>query len=148
MNLDVKNLAFGAVGETDDFDIDSGKYQITEDFFVTSLKGKIKLTRLEDSILAKFLGEFNSKLCCDRCLEDYKYSQRFEFSREYFLGGFREDEEDLLVSKNFEVDITEPIREEILLSLPFKKICEETCKGLCVHCGKNLNTGKCKCGKV
>lgn len=43
------------------------------------------------------------------------------------------------------VDITEDMREDILLNLPHFPLCSETCKGLCVHCGKNLNDGPCGC---
>jgi len=26
-----------------------------------------------------------------------------------------------------------------------KHLCKEDCKGICQHCGKNLNDGPCKC---
>ena len=32
-----------------------------------------------------------------------------------------------------------------MLSLPFKVLCQEDCKGLCKECGINLNTGECNC---
>jgi uncharacterized protein len=44
-----------------------------------------------------------------------------------------------------EVDITEDIREALVLSLPHFPLCDENCKGLCVQCGKNLNDGPCGC---
>jgi uncharacterized protein len=37
------------------------------------------------------------------------------------------------------------LREQVLLALPLKITCREDCKGLCVHCGKNLNEEKCSC---
>jgi len=37
------------------------------------------------------------------------------------------------------------LREQMLLALPLKVTCREDCKGLCVHCGKNLNEGRCSC---
>jgi uncharacterized protein len=37
------------------------------------------------------------------------------------------------------------LREQVLLALPLKVTCREDCKGLCVHCGKNLNEGPCSC---
>lgn len=46
-----------------------------------------------------------------------------------------------------EVDITEDVREELLLALPDYIHCSEGCKGLCCHCGANLNDGPCECGK-
>jgi len=37
------------------------------------------------------------------------------------------------------------LREQILLAVPLKAICKEDCRGLCPHCGKNLNAGQCSC---
>jgi uncharacterized protein len=44
-----------------------------------------------------------------------------------------------------EVDVTEDLREAILLKLPHFLLCSESCRGLCVQCGKNLNEGACGC---
>jgi uncharacterized protein len=40
------------------------------------------------------------------------------------------------------------VREQVLLSLPSRTLCESVCKGLCQHCGINLNTATCDCGKA
>ncbi len=37
------------------------------------------------------------------------------------------------------------IREQVLLAAPLKVICREDCRGLCPHCGKNLNLEQCSC---
>ncbi len=37
------------------------------------------------------------------------------------------------------------LREQVLLALPLKVTCREDCKGLCLHCGKNLNEEQCSC---
>ena len=44
-----------------------------------------------------------------------------------------------------EVDITEDIREALVLSLPHSPLCSGDCKGLCVQCGRDLNDGPCGC---
>ena len=44
-------------------------------------------------------------------------------------------------------DLTEQIREEILLAFPMRFQCKEKCKGLCGSCGADLNEEKCSCGK-
>jgi uncharacterized protein len=40
------------------------------------------------------------------------------------------------------------VREQVLLSLPGRTLCKEDCKGLCPHCGQNLNNGTCSCEKA
>ena len=43
------------------------------------------------------------------------------------------------------VDITEDLREEILLHVPAFAVCSADCKGMCPQCGVNLNKGSCDC---
>ena len=43
------------------------------------------------------------------------------------------------------VDVTEDIREDILVNLSPFPLCSDTCRGLCPQCGKNLNEGSCSC---
>ena len=40
------------------------------------------------------------------------------------------------------------VREQVLLSLPERSLCTETCKGLCAHCGGNLNEADCGCNQA
>jgi uncharacterized protein len=46
------------------------------------------------------------------------------------------------------VALEEILREQILLALPIKAVCRDECKGMCPQCGKNLNTGECRCEAV
>ena len=57
--------------------------------------------------------------------------------------GFLRDYSDILEVE--EVDVTEALREAIILELPHFPLCDEGCKGLCPHCGKDLNEGPCGC---
>ena len=43
------------------------------------------------------------------------------------------------------LDLTEEIREAIILALPGYPVCRETCQGLCMACGANLNKAPCVC---
>lgn len=45
------------------------------------------------------------------------------------------------------VDITDDIREEILLQIPERFKCTGDCRGLCPGCGANLNDEPCRCNK-
>jgi uncharacterized protein len=37
------------------------------------------------------------------------------------------------------------LREQVLLAVPIKTVCSESCKGLCPQCGQNFNLGTCEC---
>ena len=75
------------------------------------------------------------KACCARCTQI--------FSTTVSDSGFLRDYSDLQGME--EVDVTEDLREAIILNLPRFPLCEETCKGLCPQCGKDLNEGPCGC---
>lgn len=43
------------------------------------------------------------------------------------------------------LDLTPMLREQMLLAIPARGLCEEACLGLCPSCGANLNRGRCGC---
>jgi uncharacterized protein len=73
-------------------------------------------------------------LRCSRCVRDFKQPVRVE----QFV--FHQE----LHGEDF-VDLTASMREDIILELPQRALCAEDCKGLCPHCGKDLNKGSCRC---
>ena len=43
------------------------------------------------------------------------------------------------------VDLTEIVRQHLLLTLPIAPRCRDDCRGLCPTCGADLNAGHCAC---
>jgi uncharacterized protein len=43
------------------------------------------------------------------------------------------------------VDLSEIIRQQLVLALPIAPRCREECRGLCPSCGADLNAGRCAC---
>ena len=43
------------------------------------------------------------------------------------------------------IDLTAAVREEVILGLPRYLVCRDDCRGLCPHCGQDLNAGPCDC---
>lgn len=50
-----------------------------------------------------------------------------------------------LESDHESIDLTDDLREDILLALPANWVCAESCKGVCVRCGANRNRQSCAC---
>ncbi len=73
---------------------------------------------------------------CNRCLKKYDYP--VEVGDYCFAVGVKGDET---------VDLTDSIREDIILSLPMKRLCSQNCKGLCPICGRDRNVSACNCRK-
>ncbi len=96
---------------------------------------QLHLSRVSNGILSKGTATTTLRCRCDRCLEIFDYELRVED-----ICHFDEDvQEDIL-------DLTAPIREDILIAFPQHTVCRETCGGLCLQCGQNLNAGTCSCG--
>ena len=43
------------------------------------------------------------------------------------------------------IDLDVLVFEQVLLQIPIKPLCKDDCKGLCPHCGINLNVASCGC---
>jgi uncharacterized protein len=94
------------------------------------------------------------QLDCGRCLEPFEVSVDSPFELRYVPHventgeGEREVAEDDLTTafyKDESIDLAELMHEQFLLALPMKPLCSPTCRGLCVHCGTNLNQSICAC---
>ena len=51
------------------------------------------------------------------------------------------------VLEGTEIDAGEILETCLILDMETKFLCREDCKGLCPHCGSNLNLGPCGCRK-
>lgn len=75
------------------------------------------------------------KLRCRRCVGYFDATLRDEdMLRSYEIASDTEF-----------VDLTDDLREAIILALPSYPLCASECKGLCPQCGANLNEGMCAC---
>lgn len=100
-------------------------------------------------IKGKVLGDYVT--LCSRCAEETK--QHLEIPLDLILKPKservpdEEQEEDLSFGTYEKQEIHCEIFSEdfLVLGLPFSVLCSENCKGLCSHCGINLNLGSCKC---
>lgn len=68
---------------------------------------------------------------CARCLEHVGRPYAGRFQLEFLVDGMQV------------LDITDDVRQEILLSTPVRFLCREDCLGLCPQCGTNLNERSC-----
>ena len=92
------------------------------------------------------------ELTCDRCLGHYRYSVVAPLEEEYALAGrLPATGEDGDANSTMQplagdfIDLRLPVEETLILALPMKWLCRESCQGLCSHCGRNLNEGPCQC---
>lgn len=81
---------------------------------------------------------------CARCTAPFVEKLEIEFS-ERFVKEISDDDDESYVFTGTVIDITQMIRDNILLNLSISSICSEDCLGLCPVCGCNLNISRCDC---
>jgi len=90
-----------------------------------------------------------SKMICDRCAKEFENSLRTHFQITYLFSKEVNESDDFNVKflspEQDKINLTNDVYEYAELSIPLKKLCREDCKGLCPHCGKNLNEEQCDC---
>ncbi|AAK79710.1 Predicted Zn-finger-like protein, possible nucleic acid binding [Clostridium acetobutylicum ATCC 824] len=107
-----------------------------------TLKGKLLMDNSIIPLYAEVKGIV--ELTCSRCLQKFPYDIDLEIDEKFTDNPENKDDEVIFIN-NYEVDINEIVENNIILSLPIKKLCREDCKGLCPMCGTNLNISTCNC---
>jgi uncharacterized protein len=148
MQMNVAQQLKGPLGATRDYSID----ETTREGF--HIRGEVKLVRTNRSILVT--GQLRTVIesTCSRCLEAFECSLGFEMEEEYFPAGdilsglavpVSDDVDGFPISADHILDLSEAVRQNILVGLPSKPLCQVECAGLCQTCGHNLNYGSCHC---
>lgn len=81
---------------------------------------------------------------CARCLEAVRLPLAAEIHAD-FVRQPDPDDPDQYPYEASTLELTDAIRDALVLELPLRFLCREDCKGLCPKCGANLNTGSCTC---
>lgn len=119
------------------------------------LRGTVRLVRTVDSVLVTGQLRTVVELTCDRCLEPFLVPVEINLQEDFRpsidittgahlpvveveAGGGWIDEHHVL-------DLTEVVRQRILLTIPMHPLCRPDCAGLCPECGHNMNEGPCQC---
>ena len=99
------------------------------------LRYSVDAEQVDDQLIVR--GKISASMSC-RCI---RCSCWFGVPAEIsdFLVALEIGEEDELV------DLTPDMREAIILALPDYPVCRDACKGLCPHCGVDLNEKTCDC---
>jgi len=83
---------------------------------------------------------------CVRCLEPFDLPITLELEETFRLPGVG-PKPDMTYAVNADgwLDLAPLLREQAWLAIPMKPLCSPDCRGLCPHCGANLNHESCTC---
>ena len=153
-----KNLLQDFEENAEAFPILADMLQNHECEFLEPLKIRIKAFSVRDLFEVQGAFQTRVRLTCSRCLKDFDTSFKSEFELTYTkeLASITETsvEEEvemriadigLLYFRGEEINLRDGIQEQVVLAFPQRFLCAEACKGLCTHCGADLNQGECGC---
>ena len=89
------------------------------------------ITRAEHDLIVQADIDCTLQLNCARCLAPFEQPLHANAILSYE------------VASTDIVDVTEDVRQEIILAYPMIPLCRVDCKGLCAACGQNFNAGAC-----
>jgi uncharacterized metal-binding protein YceD (DUF177 family) len=119
--------------------------KIADDLIVKSISGNLRLSRNKEGILVQ-----TSDLVlmvdreCSRCLTPFEQAIPVKIE-ELFASPRPIDGSEFFVGQDAQLDLAPLLRAETLIQLSHREFCRPDCKGLCVHCGANLNEESCTC---
>ena len=129
-DIPLKGLEIDGVLEKESFTFDNEDIQCLEPVCVSAY-----LECIGSVVSAKASARANFSVLCGRCLRSFEKEIVKDLVFHYDL-----DEQPKYI------ELGEDIRQEILLDFPYKVLCADDCKGICLKCGMDLNDDKCKCG--
>ncbi len=154
MFLDVKELALHKLRLHQSYAPGAVDYH-TRDFRQTDPLEVRATAEMVDSQI-RISGELHTRveIACARCLApvieevsrdfDLYYRPMQSISREEEVR-LRLDDTEIAFFEGDGLFLTDVLAEQVLLAIPMKIICRSDCKGLCPHCGANLNSDECRC---
>ena len=104
--------------------------------FTAPIELDVHISPLKKDLLVRGRLQTQVDTRCDRCLETFPLPVQVDDVCHLIENA----DEDV-------VSLTPHLRDDILLALPARTVCSETCRGLCPQCGQNLNQRTCECAR-
>jgi uncharacterized protein len=133
--INVAQLLKEPVGSSQSYDIDGIISEEIEGF----VEGKAKVIHINRGVLVQCKLTAEVKLICSRCLDTFLFPISFTAEEEFLpisdvsgdlaISSVEQSEEFTINSKNI-LDLSELIRQYMLLNLPMKPLCRPDCPGI------------------
>ena len=157
LEFNVAQLLKETTGATRSYEVDT---DLGSDFdeelkIMSPLTGQVSFLRTGPDILVRGTLQAIVEKTCGRCLTKFTTPVSIELEEEFFptldiitgtaIVQSPEVEEANLIDEQHILDLWEVIRQEFLVKSDSLFYCRPDCKGLCPHCGQDLNLGSCDC---
>lgn len=157
MRFNVAQLIKGPTGSARKYELDEDIYRLDPALDPQSpLRGRLTLMRTSQGILVTGTLRVTMRQECRRCLEPYDEKVRLRIEEEYLpvvridntpVDAVPDEDRDLalLIDAEHMLDVSEVVRQGLLLASSTPGLCRDDCLGLCPQCGGNRNLGECEC---
>lgn len=129
------------------YELDPEALDLTEDD--VSLEGQVvadfTLHNGGELILLDGSLHFSVKGECGRCLKPLVQPLVSTLEERYYPEGTENLPDDAFTYKFDVVDVTDALRESLLLTVPARMLCKPDCKGICPVCEADRNVAPCNC---
>ena len=118
---------------------------------VGHLYGRLQLLRRVGEVYVKSNFSALIEAPCRRCAEPFETHIEADIEVQFCPTDESNPIDPLLIDAGVRyysgecIDLSEDVRQAITLEIPVWPLCAESCKGLCHHCGENLNIATCNC---
>ena len=121
---------------------------------ISPVRGDLSIKKVGPEVVIQGDIITEAELECSRCLKNYTAEIHVPVDVMYHPveeqkteGKYeiKEDELDVGFYAGDEFDLLELLKEQVILNIPMKPLCSETCRGICPRCGADLNMNKCNC---
>jgi len=154
MFLDVKGLAVRKIRIRKNYAPGTVDFHTDEFQQVEPLEVRATAELVEGQIRISGSLHTRLELTCARCLDtvveevsrdfDLYYRPMSTIAREEEVH-LRRDDTEIGFFEGEGLFLADVLAEQVILSMPMKVICRSDCRGLCPHCGTNLNSEECRC---
>jgi uncharacterized protein len=140
--INVAGLLKSQLGATRSYRLHLDQFEADGETIARDVDGDIRLTRLGDGVMATMKVKGVAPLECVACLREYDQPFAIEFDEEFLQTvdvrtgaglGINLTNDDGInrsqIDENHEIDLREPLRQEILVDLPMRPICGPDCPG-------------------
>ncbi len=151
--MNVAQLLKEGVGSTRSFGFDD---VLVVDSCQVKVHADLSLVRLKRSVLVTGRAEARPRQTCSRCLQEFDLTVPFKIEEEFVQtvdvdSGLplevAAEPDTFAIDEKHIIDISEALRQYLILALPMKPLCQPDCPGLCPVCGGNLKEAKCGCDR-
>ncbi|MDX9971128.1 MAG: DUF177 domain-containing protein [Candidatus Gracilibacteria bacterium] len=154
--FEVGHLLHEETGKTTEFSFDLApdKKDFPEMNFSGNLSGEVTVMRVDNGVSVSVQNLKASIIFdCQKCLKTFEKELEIEEIERIFWENPTIERDDpteffQIDMKSQKIDISDMLRQEIILHFPPVSVCSKSCKGLCSLCGANLNVEKCECKAV